>query len=1188
MNRRMPTLIILCSCLCASNAAVAAFQYAAPQGPRMSESATVVTHGHNPLAPRRGPGTGGYRSTPILHVDQSAAPGGNGSSWELAYQDLQQALADAQADPTVIEIRVAEGTYLPDAGTGDRGAEFLLLGQSDLVLTGGFPAGGSDPEGRDPDVYLTILSGDLAADDVVTFEHMQFDENMYPINNATAGVHFDNIVDNSRTVVGASGADSTVVIDGFIIEGGHDLERGGGLTAAYAALQLRNVMFRNNSANTEGGAIFLANMSGPVLLEGCTFQNNASGSTGGAIHVQNGPTQFTNCSFSENSSHEGGGVFLAELPETSPYEFIDSSFVRNVARQSGGGLSGIARLRACQFEANAASASGGAALLDPDSIAEDSTARENRAGNGGAFWFAFDGTVSSCVFELNAVGNDGGAIWSDRNVTVSDSRFAENSARRHGGAVLLDDNLTVSNCRFEANHAGGNGGAVWVYDDCVITQSLFDGNHADMSGGAVGGGSSINTSVFRSNFAGLEAGACFVDNGSAVRRCAFVTNGTAGDGGALLLHVAATVETCLFVGNFAAGAGGAISGDGANCSLTNVTMVANEASQVGGVFCSVPLVVTNAVLWNNSDDVSGTERAQVGGAFHSISHSLIMGLSDYFGAGNLGLDPQFVDAVGADGLAGTGDEDLRLASTSPAIDAGSQAYFYSSTGPFDLDGRPRFVGFGGSLVAIVDLGAYEAQDCDSDGLIDSESIGLGYADDCNSDGIPDSCQAGSLITPTEQKLNPADASLLRNFGRSLDVDAGFIVVSALNLNDPQPSSGVVCVFDSQTGEQIHRLAASDGLAEDFLGESLSLSGGVILAGASGDDDFGSRAGSAYLFDASTGAQLRKLIPADGAAGDRFGSSVSIHDSVAAVGAVLDSDAGIASGSAYLFNVATGFQLGKLLALDRSSSDNFGFSIATDGQRVVVGAIGDDDRGTDAGSAYVFDVATGQQLHKLLPDTVESQALFGSSVSIRDGLIAIGAPKFDHDIPTGVTDSGAVYLFDAVSGSRLARIEPPDPGRNDEFGASVDIRNGLIAVGSEADDIPTSNAGSVYLYDASSRRLLIKLTASGGAASDNFGGPVALSSGLLVAGMDGDDDFGISTGSAIVFRPGVGDENGDGVPDTCICPADLNSDGLMNFFDVQLFLNYYSSADLRADFTNDGELDFFDVLTFLDIVSSGCA
>jgi len=54
-----------------------------------------------------------------------------------------------------------------------------------------------------------------------------------------------------------------------------------------------------------------------------------------------------------------------------------------------------------------------------------------------------------------------------------------------------------------------------------------------------------------------------------------------------------------------------------------------------------------------------------------------------------------------------------------------------------------------------------------------------------------------------------------------------------------------------------------------------------------------------------------------------------------------------------------------------------------------------------------------------------------------------------------------------------------------------------------------------------------------------------------------------------------------------CPADLNNDGLLDFFDLQQFLNWYSAGDIRADLAPDGVLDFFDLQAFLNLYSAGC-
>ena len=115
-------------------------------------------------------------------------------------------------------------------------------------------------------------------------------------------------------------------------------------------------------------------------------------------------------------------------------------------------------------------------------------------------------------------------------------------------------------------------------------------------------------------------------------------------------------------------------------------------------------------------------------------------------------------------------------------------------------------------------------------------------------------------------------------------------------------------------------------------------------------------------DASLATQLAKLIAADGAADDRFGYSVAISDGIAVVGAAYDDDKGSSSGSAYVFKMsdssdATSWtQVAKLTADDGRYADYFGHchSVAISDGTIVVGAYGDSDKGVQSGSAYVFE------------------------------------------------------------------------------------------------------------------------------------------------------------------------------------------------------------------------------------------
>ncbi len=244
------------------------------------------------------------------------------------------------------------------------------------------------------------------------------------------------------------------------------------------------------------------------------------------------------------------------------------------------------------------------------------------------------------------------------------------------------------------------------------------------------------------------------------------------------------------------------------------------------------------------------------------------------------------------------------------------------------------------------------------------------------------------------------------------------IVGACCDDDNGDLSGSAYLFDTTTGDQIAKLLANDGTEGDVFGRSVAISGATAIVGAYHDDDNGNNSGSAYLFDTTTGRQIAKLLPRDGAVEDEFGRSVAISGATAIVGAWNDDDNGLDSGSAYLFDTTTGRQIAKLLPDDGAAADSFGWSVAISpdgiGTTAIVGAGRDDDNGSSSGSAYLFDVTTGRQIAKLLPDDGAVGDLFGFSVAISpDGIgttAIVGAYWDDDNDPF----SGSAYLFDAAT------------------------------------------------------------------------------------------------------------------------------------------------------------------------------
>ena len=367
--------------------------------------------------------------------------------------------------------------------------------------------------------------------------------------------------------------------------------------------------------------------------------------------------------------------------------------------------------------------------------------------------------------------------------------------------------------------------------------------------------------------------------------------------------------------------------------------------------------------------------------------------------------------------------------------------------------------------------------------------------------------AQAALFDRETKITADDVAAGDWFGRSVAISGSTALIGAPFDNG---RSGSAYLFDVTSGNQIVELTADDAAPGDYFGRSVAISGNTALVGAFRDSDVGRGSGSAYLFDVTTGNQIAKLTADDAAADDWFGLPVAISGNMALVGAAGDDDGGRLSGSAYLFDVTTGNQIAKLTATDAAAGDWFGLSLAINGNTALLGAAHDDDDGSNSGSAYLFDVTTGNQIAKLTADDAMVGDLFGWSVSISGNIALVGA-VFDDD---GGRDSGSAYLFDVTTGNQIAKLTAADAAADDEFGISVAISGNMALVGASGGG---SLSGSAYLFDVTTGSQLAKLTADDAAAFDYFGRSVAISGNAALVGAYADDDGGINSGSVYLYE-----------------------------------------------------------------------
>ncbi len=324
-------------------------------------------------------------------------------------------------------------------------------------------------------------------------------------------------------------------------------------------------------------------------------------------------------------------------------------------------------------------------------------------------------------------------------------------------------------------------------------------------------------------------------------------------------------------------------------------------------------------------------------------------------------------------------------------------------------------------------------------------------------------------------------------------------------------------------ELVDRLTASDGESFDRFGLAVAIDGKTAVIGGDQDDLFGGQEpGAVYLIDTVTGRPISKLTATDAAARDQFGGSVAMSGNTAVIGANLSDPVGRSSGAAYLFDTATGNQLHKLTATDASPFDRLGWSVAISDNVAIASARTHGDSDVFSGAAYLFDVHTGQQLHKLIPDNAQAGAsdFFGWSVAVSDTTALVGAIGDDH----AGANSGAVYAFDVATGDQIGKLTTADAQAFDRFGTSLAISGDIAIVGARTESNGGDFSGAAYLFDVVTGDLIAKLTASDQTALDRFAYSVAIDGPLAVVGaIQAIGDQGLQTGVAYVFDVATGDQ-----------------------------------------------------------------
>lgn len=352
----------------------------------------------------------------------------------------------------------------------------------------------------------------------------------------------------------------------------------------------------------------------------------------------------------------------------------------------------------------------------------------------------------------------------------------------------------------------------------------------------------------------------------------------------------------------------------------------------------------------------------------------------------------------------------------------------------------------------------------------------------------------------EQKLTkpqPADNDL---FGRSValagitDGTSNTLLVGMHNDESVEMGAGAVYVYehDGNAWEHTATLTASDGAGGDDFAYALAgdfsqdgdVNGADFVVGAPRHSltDF-NREGAAYLyhFDGGDWVETAKLTASDAALTAKFGQSVAMSGDRALIGAPGDRAGGVGqnAGAAYVFEYDGNqwVERAKLTASDAEGQAAFGFSVALDGDRALIGARLDDELSGGAGAAYAFrfDGDEWVEEQKLTASDNNGFNLFGNSVAL-DGTQALVGSENWAAPDEGAT--GKVYLFayDAAEEQweEVGGLVPEDGGTGDAFGWSVALDDGVVLAGAPDHNLPELANGAVYAYGEPETQPIIEI------------------------------------------------------------------------------------------------------------------
>ena len=426
--------------------------------------------------------------------------------------------------------------------------------------------------------------------------------------------------------------------------------------------------------------------------------------------------------------------------------------------------------------------------------------------------------------------------------------------------------------------------------------------------------------------------------------------------------------------------------------------------------------------------------------------------------------------------------------------------------------------------------------------------------------------AGDTWQEIEKLPAPFTPSQFAAFGITIALDDGAGVVSSFHAGEEGGSLGASIYVPTTWGLAAVPLTVprSKYPNSTFLG-NLALKGNLAVVGSPGDNESGNLSGAVYLFENTGGDVARTRLAASvGGADGGFGHALALEGDRLVIGAPGDD---CDTGATYVFEKDAGGWTQKTKFASGVTDSEFGTSVAFEGDAIVVGAPGE---GSGRGAAYVYEKtgATWTQVERLTSPTSNVSMYFGGSVGIDDGYVVIGV-LLDNE--TGDM-SGAAYVYHDSGGAwtQVARLHSSDIEEGLYFGYDLAIEGDRMVVGR----LGYEKNGAAYVFEL-----------EGDNADINVDGKV--DGGDLAIWQQNYDPLGEDS-----HWWNTGDCNGDGKVDGgdlalwqqgydplgTPAPGDANDDGKVDGGDLALWQQNYDPLGAgqntwgMGDWNGDGKID----------------